>query len=219
MATQDEGSTLVLKSKRGGAISAYQKARRHILGALVILLFALLAFGQSYFPPENSIHEGLEMFGILLIILGIAGRLWSTLYIGGRKITTIVQTGPYSITRNPLYLFSTLAAAGVGAQMGSFTAMIGFALLCALAFNIVIRREEQFLGGIYGKDYQAYLQRVPRFWPRPSLYDEGEPMGFQPDRLKRTLLDGLVFLVAMPVFELIDTLQLSGHLPVLFRLP
>ena len=31
--------------------------------------------------------------------------------------------------------------------------------------------------------------------------------------------DGLVFLVAMPLFEIIDAAQLSGALPVLFRMP
>jgi hypothetical protein len=34
-----------------------------------------------------------------------------------------------------------------------------------------------------------------------------------------TLLDGLVFLVAMPVFEFIDHAQVSGALPVLLRVP
>jgi hypothetical protein len=36
--------------------------------------------------------------------------------------------------------------------------------------------------------------------------------------LLQTLLDGLIFLVAMPVFETIDTAQMSGSLPVLFHL-
>jgi hypothetical protein len=33
------------------------------------------------------------------------------------------------------------------------------------------------------------------------------------------LLDGLVFLAAMPLFEMIDAAQTSGVLPVLFRVP
>jgi len=202
-----------------GALALYQKARRYVLGALIVLLFSLLLFGQSLYPPETPVHEGVEMVGILLIVLGIAGRLWSTLYIGGRKAAAVVTNGPYSITRNPLYVFSTVAAAGIGAQMGSVVATLGFAVLCAAAFHVVILREEKFLSATFGVPYRDYMARVPRFWPKLSLYHEGETEGFQPKRLLTTLVDGLVFLVAMPVFELIDHAQSTGALPVLFRLP
>ena len=201
------------------ALSRFQSLRRLTLAALVLLLFAVLVFGQSLFPPETVLHETVEMVGVLLIFLGIVGRLWSTLYIGGRKAETIVTGGPYSITRNPLYLFSSMAAAGVGAQMGSVTALVGFALLCAGAFHFVILREEKFLKEALGAPYEAYLRSVPRFWPDLALYREGETGSFRPKLLLSTLLDGLVFLVAMPVFEMIDAWQVSGVLPVLFRIP
>ncbi|CAM5530441.1 protein-S-isoprenylcysteine O-methyltransferase Ste14 [Aquamicrobium terrae] len=201
------------------ALAGYQRTRRLVLAMLVVALFAALLFGQSMFAPDTVIHETIEMFGVLLIFLGIVGRLWSTLYIGGRKSQQIVTGGPYSITRNPLYVFSTLAACGVGAQMGSIVAMIGFGLLCAAAFHVVILREERFLADAMGAPYRAYMARVPRFLPDLSLYEEGDTGSFRPRLLLNTLLDGLVFLVAMPAFELIDAGQVSGALPVLFRLP
>lgn len=197
----------------------YQHTRRMVLAVLVVVLFAALLFGQSTFPPDTPVHESIEMFGVLLIFLGVVGRLWSTLYIGGRKSSEVVTGGPYSITRNPLYVFSSVAAAGVGAQIGSITATIGFGLLCAGAFYIVILREEKFLKEALGAPYQAYLAKVPRFLPKLSLYEEGDTGSFKPRLLLTTLLDGLVFLVALPVFETIDGAQQSGILPVLFRLP
>ncbi len=198
---------------------AYQRARRLSLAALLALVFAVLLFGQSTFPPDTTVHEAIEMVGIVLIVIGIAGRLWSTLYIGGRKSALVVSEGPYSISRNPLYVFSSIAAIGVGAQMGSTTAALGFGLACAMAFHFVILREEKFLSVRLGPTYQDYLAKVPRFFPQLSLYREGEAIGFSPASLLRTLLDGLVFFVAMPTFELIDAAQQSGTLPVLFRLP
>ena len=193
--------------------------RRLVLAILVIVLLTALLFGQSVFPPDTTVHETVEMVGVLLIFLGIVGRLWSTLYIGGRKSEEVVSGGPYSMTRNPLYVFSTMAAAGVGAQMGSVLATLGFGLLCAVAFHIVILREEKYLKGIFGVPYEAYMARVPRFIPNLSLYDEGDTGSFRPKLLLNTLLDGLVFLAAMPFFESIDAMQQSGVLPVLFRLP
>ncbi len=206
-------------AKQMAGMANYQQMRKIVLAVLVAVLFAALLFGQSAFPPGTPVHETIEMFGVLLIFLGIIGRLWSTLYIGGRKSTEVVTGGPYSITRNPLYLFSTVAAAGVGAQIGSFSGIILFALLCAGAFHIVILREERYLKQMLGAPYEAYLAKVPRFFPNLSLYDEGDTGSFKPRLLLTTLLDGLVFLVALPAFELIDGAQLSGILPVWFRLP
>lgn len=200
-------------------LGGYQYMRRIVLAVLVVVLFAALLFGQSTFPPDTPVHETIEMFGVLLIFLGIVGRLWSTLYIGGRKSSEVVTGGPYSITRNPLYLFSTVAAAGVGAQIGSFSGIILFAVLCAGAFHIVILREERYLKEALGAPYAAYLAKVPRFFPNLSLYEEGDTGSFKPRLLLNTLLDGLVFLVALPAFELIDGAQLSGMLPVWFTLP
>jgi protein-S-isoprenylcysteine O-methyltransferase Ste14 len=202
-----------------GSLGAFQRLRRAVLAVLLAACLAVLLVGQSMVPPGTVFHETVEMAGVLAIFLGIVGRLWSTLYIGGRKAAVLVTGGPYSITRNPLYLFSTLAAAGVGAQMGSVLAAALFATLCAAAFHVVILREERFLRQALGPDYAAYCARVPRFWPRLDLYEEGDTGRFEPSRLRQTLLDGLVFLVAMPVFELIDEAQASGLLPVLFRLP
>jgi hypothetical protein len=160
-----------------------------------------------------------ETVGVVLIFLGIIGRLWATLYIGGRKSAEVVSGGPYSITRNPLYLFSSIAAAGVGAQLGSITATIGFGAICAAAFHIVILREEKFLKEALGAPFLAYMARVPRFFPKLSLYEEGDTGSFQPRLLLITLMDGLVFLVALPAFELVDGAQQAGMLPVLFRFP
>lgn len=201
------------------SLGTYQQLRRLVLAVMVVAMVAALLFGQSVFPPDTPIHETIEMIGVLLIFLGVVGRLWSTLYIGGRKSAEVVSGGPYSITRNPLYLFSSVAAAGVGAQMGSVAAAAGFGALCAVAFHIVILREEKFLKTAMGESYRAYLAKVPRFFPKLSLYQEGDTGSFKPRLLLNTLLDGLVFLVAMPVFEAIDTAQMSGVLPVLFRLP
>lgn len=200
-------------------LSRYQKRRRLWIGIFLAALAAFYLTVQSWYPPETVMHEGVEMVGVVLIFLGIIGRLWCTLYIGGKKSATIVDSGPYSICRNPLYLFSSVAAAGVGAQSGSILTAVLFFALCAVAFHVVILREERYLATHFGAGYQAYLARVPRFFPKWSLFKEGSVEGFKSKRLLNTLLDGLLFLLAMPVFEWIDHAQVEGMLPVLLRLP
>ena len=168
---------------------------------------------------EYSVHEAIELAGLLLIGVAILGRMWCTLYIGGRKSQEIVAVGPYSLSRNPLYVFSTLAVAGVGLQTGSI--LVG-AILVAAALAIfvpVIRREEAALTAHFGPDYAAYMARVPRFGPRFANWTEPKIVEASPKLLWRTLRDTLPLFLAFPFCEAVEWMQASGYLEPLLRLP
>ncbi|MCT7378521.1 methyltransferase family protein [Chelativorans salis] len=198
------------------AMAAYQAMRRYVLAFLIGVICFLLIFSSSL--QSEMMHELLEAYGLALILVGIGGRLWSTLYIGGRKSAEVVSTGPYSVVRNPLYFFSTLAAAGVGAQTGSFAITALAAAFCMIAFYVVALREERHLKAVLGEPYRAYLERVPRFFPDPRLFKDRDEVTFRPRIFNRTLVDGLAFFAALPFFELIERGQEMGLISVLFRL-
>jgi len=197
-------------------MARFQSARRAVLAIMIVIAFVVLVFGGS--RHDELTHERIETLGLALILVGIGGRMWATLYIGGRKSAEVVSTGPYSITRNPLYLFSTIAAAGVGAQTGSYIVACILMVACAAAFHLVALREERFLTAALGDEYRAYLSRVPRFLPNPLLYRDDAEVTFQTGRLRTTLVDGLAFLVAIPVLETVEMAQEMGLVPVLFSL-
>lgn len=196
-------------------MSDYQRMRRHVLAGLIAVIAVFLIFGRS--AQSEMSHEHIEYIGRMLILIGIGGRLWSTLYIGGRKSAEVVQTGPYSIMRNPLYFFSTVAVAGVGAQVGSVVFAVSFAILCWAAFTVVTLREEAFLAAKLGQRYLDYKARVPRFFPDPRLYRDQDEVTFRPNMLSRTLIDGLAFFVSVPLFEFIEELQEHAIIPTLFH--
>ncbi|UXM96526.1 isoprenylcysteine carboxylmethyltransferase family protein (plasmid) [Bartonella sp. HY329] len=194
----------------------YQQKRRYVIGLIiVVLIFALLFIRSSWY---GHMHEYIEAFGLGFIVFAIIGRLWCTLYIGGRKSAEIVAIGPYSISRNPLYVFSAIGAIGIGAQTGSIVLALIMGFLCYIAFLRVILVEEKFLQGNFGEPYQQYCQKVPRFFPKFSLFHDANELIVKPDRLYRTFSDGLVFFIAYPVFEFIEYLQDSNILPVLFHM-
>ena len=199
-----------------GELGKYQQRRRLAIGAVVVLLVVALLFVGS--RSAGHFHEYIEAFGLSLIVAAIIGRMWCTLYIGGRKSAEIVRSGPYSVTRNPLYVFSTIGAMGIGAQTGSLIVALGFGILCYVAFSIVIRAEEKFLEQNFGEPYRAYCRDVPRFFPKLSLYNDDATVTVKLDRLYHTFTDGLVFFVAYPFFEFIEYLQGIDVLPVLLRL-
>ncbi len=77
--------------------------------------------------------------------------------------TTVVSSGPYSITRNPIYLAMTLLYSGIGLLAN--TAWPFFLLpliLVAIRFG-VIEREEVYLEQKFGPEYLRYKARVRRW--------------------------------------------------------
>jgi protein-S-isoprenylcysteine O-methyltransferase Ste14 len=197
-------------------LARYQQRRRIALAILVVVIFAALLFIQS--AIESDWHENIEAFGGAAILTAILGRTWCTMYIGGRKGSEIVRGGPYSVTRNPLYVFSTIGAAGIGAMTGSITVAVAFAVITYLAFHSVTLVEEAYLKQAFGEPYERYMREVPRFFPRFSLFRESELLTVRPQILYRTFADGLLFLAAYPFFEFVEYLQDAGYLPVFLRL-
>jgi protein-S-isoprenylcysteine O-methyltransferase Ste14 len=200
-------------------IHTVQTIRKIVLYAAVAVGIFVFAITTSVHASDGTMHEIIEWIGIVLIVVCILGRTWASLYIGGRKIEELVQTGPYSVMRNPLYFFSFLGAAGVGMQVGSVSLGLICASLAWLVFYLVVLQEEQVLAARYGAAYSDYLARVPRFWPKPSLWHDEPTLTIRPPRVLTTFADALVFLLAVPIAELFEYLQETGAIPVLLRLP
>jgi protein-S-isoprenylcysteine O-methyltransferase Ste14 len=199
------------------SVPVNQKLRIRALQAGGLLVAALMLVVHPALGGDP--HEVIELVGVGLVLACIAGRVWSILFIGSRKNSELVTTGPYSMTRNPLYFFSTVGAAGIGLMLGSFVMAGLLALAGYLALGATARREADYLRSLFGAAYDDYARVTPMFWPKPSLYREPEEVNFSPSALRRTVLDGLFFLLVFPVIELIEHAQEAGQLPVLLHLP
>ncbi|MFC3134594.1 methyltransferase family protein, partial [Microbaculum marinum] len=174
---------------------------------------------DSMWPSGGLVHEAIEYVGIGLLLVCVAGRAWCTLYIGGRKKAELVQDGPYSISRNPLYVFSFLGAAGVGAAAGSVVTTFLTAIACYAVFAVVVSKEETFLAAKFGRAYRDYCARVPRFGPRLSTWHDVETVEASPRLVLTSVFDGALFFLAIPLIEGIEYLHQIGTLPTLFVLP
>lgn len=196
-----------------------QKKRLLVVQIISALAIAVLLVSRPAWSEVSGVHEALEMTGLGFILVCMFGRLWSILYVGSRKSAELVTTGPYSVTRNPLYLFSTLGIFGVGLVFGSVAVAIVFAGLSYLVFSVTARKEADFLRGRFGSVYSAYEARTPPFWPDFRLYVQPDEVWFSPRVLKRTFFDALYFLAMFPAIEAVEYLQTAGYLPTLFWLP
>jgi len=184
---------------------------------------AVVLLGLLFVAPSWGRHgmaaEILRWTGYLALIVGVMGRVWCAAYIGGRKGQIVVDVGPYSMTRNPLYVFSFAGLVGIGLVSGMVTVTALLALAFALYYRGVVAGEELFLTARHAAEFGDYMKRVPRWIPRPRLYREASaPMGL-PRNVLITIRESSTFFLALPLFALIGWLQDSGIVPVLIRLP
>lgn len=196
-----------------------QRARKTVILFAIVLAGAALLITTSRWSEGGLVHESIEWAGIVLIGIGVAGRTWCSLYIGGRKNFELIQDGPYSLVRNPLYVFSIVSAAGAGAQMGSVVAALTYGIATWAIFLWMAKLEEAAMWKNFGDAYRDYAGKVPRLWPRFTGYHSRRTLEVYPHNVVVTFFDASLFWVAVPVMEAFDYLQAAGYLPTLLRLP
>lgn len=195
-----------------------QLIRKVVLAVCIVAVVTFAAVTHTL-GGEGDLHEALEAIGLALIGICIVGRAWCSLYIGGRKKAEIVDRGPYSISRNPLYVFSFIGAFGMGAQTGSIIISLLFLLIAVAVFYATVLREEEWLSAMFGPSYEAYRARTPRFWPDLRKWQDQETLEVRPTFFLMTLRDGLVMFLAIPLFEALEHAQDVGWVQALFTLP
>jgi len=196
-----------------------QLVRKYALIFVVGVGAVIAALSDSWWTSHSAGREFIEFCGLLLIVACIVFRSYCSLYIGGKKINSIVMEGPYSVCRNPLYLASIIGAAGIGAQQGSIGLAVVTGTAVAVIFFVLAIREEQYLTRLHGDHFRSYIRRVPRFIPDFSLWRDVKKLEIEPRYALVTALDSCVILLWLPVAEALEHAHESNLFPVLFRLP
>lgn len=102
--------------------------------------------------------------GIFLMVTGVRTILRHKTDIRpGGTPSTLVTSGPYQYTRNPIYLGNVTILLGVAVLLGSLTPFIAIPLYLLIVATIIIPFEERRLAAIFGTDYEHYRQRVRRW--------------------------------------------------------
>jgi len=137
-----------------------------IMGLLMWLL-------NQYFPIVNFIESPWNRVGLALIVVAFSMD-FSSLYLFFKKRTTpspfspkkassLVITGLYKYTRNPMYVGLLVILTGYAIWLGSLSPFLLIPLFYWLITNMQIKPEEQILEEKFGREYLDYKNRVRRW--------------------------------------------------------
>ena len=122
-------------------------------------------------------------YGVFLIVIGEIIRINAVRYAGGRTRTikvgadSLCISGPYSRTRNPLYIGNLLIYSGVVFfSGGEYMLQLFFIVMIYFVFqySMIISLEEEKLLTLFGQKYLEYKKNVPRIIPLIKPWDNKE---------------------------------------------
>ena len=139
----------------------------------VVAIVLSVVLGMFYPLPWIGDIFGDLLFGVGLVALFGVVMLWITAIRAMMRAKTtldpnaepehLVTSGPFGITRNPMYLANTLLLIGVAFITGIAWFLL-FAFLAAFATQkLAIEKEEKILAAKFGKKYRDYAKRVRRW--------------------------------------------------------
>ncbi len=133
-------------------------------------LAGLLWPGRARWRLPAALTAGAAALLAVGAALGVAGARAQ-----GRHLTPHVEppagsplltTGPYRLSRNPIYAGLIVAAAGFAVLRRRVEPLVAFAALAA-TLHVKTGMEEQALRARFGDEYDAYSARTPRLLGLP----------------------------------------------------
>ena len=158
------------------ARGVFDRGSTTLLAAVFTLGFVLLLvalFLDALGVARMSLAPLVAWVGVIVMLLGISLRVWSSRVLGRFFTRTlrvagdqpVVSEGPYRVVRHPGYLGDILMWSGAAFATLNWIAFSGLTLAALLAYGYRIRVEESMLQETLGEAYHAYMVRTWRLLP------------------------------------------------------
>ncbi len=137
----------------------------------IYFLSILAGLLLQWIVPIKLFSPFLIIVGLLLIASGVFINVWSDRLFSHAETavnpdtppTTLVTTGIYQYTRNPMYLGLTLLQIGIALVLNNFWLIITLLPTLTIMTYKVIHKEEAFLEATFGQMYLDYKATVRRW--------------------------------------------------------
>lgn len=126
------------------------------------------AFGAAVLVLATPTPRSL-LVGAAVALVGESIRIWAAGHL--EKGNEVTRSGPYRLSRHPLYVGSAIIGAGVAIASARMSAAIIVAVYLAATITAAIRHEEAGMRTRFGDQYDAYLQSRAQPVERPFSFD------------------------------------------------
>ena len=177
----------------------FAKYRLFLSKLLLLTIIVILIISENSINPDSLLYNNLELLGFLLLLIGVFGRIWSSLYLEGNKTNNLTTKGIYALSRNPLYFFSFLLLLSYCFVIKSLV-IVGLSLLIwILIYPKTIKHEEEKLLKIHGDKYLEYYNKTPKIIPNFLLFkknDKGNKIDITINNIERVLVESFGFILS-----------------------
>ena len=133
---------------------------------LAVLLSAFVPLPIPWLPEGISSFLGNSLMilpGVLAIFSQRQLRLAKTGQLPGAPVVALVTTGPYSLSRNPIYLAWAIFQLGLGIWLRNAWLVVLLVPAIFIVNVLAIIPEERFLQDKFGQSFRDYQSRVRRW--------------------------------------------------------
>lgn len=115
--------------------------------------------------PATAIIGAVVGAGGMALALGgiLAVARHRTTMVPHRSVSSLVTTGAYRLSRNPMYMGLALAYVGGALLVGSWWPLATLPLVLLAVRKLVIDPEERYLAGRFGRSFSDYGARTRRW--------------------------------------------------------
>jgi protein-S-isoprenylcysteine O-methyltransferase Ste14 len=143
-----------------------------MLTSALLLILQPRRIGLLLLRPVVPDSRSMAWGGVVLVAAGLAFATWARVALGRfwtsapsiKAEHDLVRTGPYALTRHPIYTGLLLAVAATAMLRGTIAALGGLALF-AVALTLKVQEEERLLVTHFGEAYRSYQAEVPAILP------------------------------------------------------
>ncbi|MGC9522950.1 MAG: methyltransferase family protein [Anaerolineae bacterium] len=125
-------------------------------------LFALAGVSMLVFTPLK-LGSPVFIIGTVIALLGLGGLAKALIDFRNTPPGQPVTRGIYRISRHPQIVMSSVVILGASVAIGSWVAVLALVVARVLS-HFGILAEEEICLEMYGEDYRAYMERVPRYF-------------------------------------------------------
>ncbi len=136
-----------------------------------LILFVLSVLLNFLFPVPAFLSPPFTYTGFLIIGFGFVLALWSrSLFLRNattlqiyEEPTSLVTSGPFRMSRNPIYLGMASILLGSAVVQGTLVALVFPVLFVMVIGFFIIPGEERKLENLFGEPYRQYKKCVRRW--------------------------------------------------------